>query len=183
MVHPARVVWAPAPFSSIWDSDYIVKHLNQQGMAVAFSPAAAPIPSLLWPQLAYQQYSFAGLTPYQHIYVSNVYLASKPLALLVKDITAMTLERSGENGADLQWCPVSSYVVPPCEGFRVNARRYIINSHQQEYITTRHSDCGAIGSNTPHCDVHIRCVRPESLGTGQQGKAQHFTAAALCHLS
>jgi hypothetical protein len=146
-LHPARVVWAPAPFSSIWDSDHIVKHLNQQGMAVALSPATAPIPSVLWPQLAYQQYSLAGFTPYQHIYVSNVYLASKPLALLVKDITAMTLERSGESGAELQCCSACSValpavllclqccsacsitcVVPPSGSFRVSARRCRVNN-------------------------------------------------------
>ncbi len=89
------MVWSSAPFSTIWDREYILKHLNEQGMAVAFSPASAPMPSLLWPHLAYQQYSLAGFSPYQHIYISSVYLASKTVEDLVREITALALERSG----------------------------------------------------------------------------------------
>jgi hypothetical protein len=90
-----RVLWTPAPFSTLWDIVHIEHYFSSKGLGISFAPANAPVPNLLWPQQAFQQYTMPGFSPDQFVYVSNVYLASKPVGQLVKEILAKTAYRAG----------------------------------------------------------------------------------------
>jgi hypothetical protein len=73
-----------------------VQYFHKTGLGVAFAPETVPMPSLLWPQMAYQQFAMSGFTPYQYVYMSNIYLSSQPLSNIVHSIFTRAVERSGE---------------------------------------------------------------------------------------
>ena len=54
------------------------------------------MPSLLWPQMAYQQFAMSGFNPQQYLYTTNIYLSSQPLDHIVRNIFTRAVERSGE---------------------------------------------------------------------------------------